>query len=823
MTAVAQLSAQPMVHALGWTLLHFCWQGTIVALLLACVLTLLPLRAAKLRYAAACAALACLVALPLISFVVLMARQQPAPRQLIVAVPAGNNGIAQNAGPAQSGEPWSVRCETALNRCLPVVVGLWLAGVLIFLCRLNLGLMATGRLKSTGVEPAAAELEQLLDRLRIRLGIERAVKLLNSARVHSPTVIGWVRPAILLPLASMTGLSQIQIEAIIAHELAHICRHDYLVNLLQSVMETLLFYHPAVWWVSTQVRQEREHCCDDLAVAITGDRLSYATALSCLEERRGGPSPAGAFAATGGILKMRIARLLGLNETPIFPRTAAAILLALAGAAAGTSFGSIAHGAAQARSASLQQSSSSNKAGFDEIAGPYKKWLNEEVRWIITTEEREVFLRLTNNQERDEFIEQFWVRRDPNPGGVKNAFRQEHYRRIAYTNEHFAAGGEPGWESDRGHVYIFFGPPDSIDSHPAGADGSTKPFEIWHYRSIQVQVPSADNPNGSDYTAQTAVKNDFDFRFVDDCNCGRYSLQSPWPSAAASAREIDPPPAASASADSGSVHPVSEVRTIAPTGDTARADLSCAYYDAHEHGSKGTCATRQGHEGTYYCVNDNNRELFEEQTACEWKINRARSLKQRVPEIGATSNPEASATPASQSQGAVLTSNVLVNVRKLTIVSDDLPKSEQLGIVQEYQGRAYPLEELKERIRQNLRDRGYAKARAEILQPAAAPSGPAPQADVSVRVSSGAQYTLGGFSIEGAQAFSQDEIIQQIPLHPGDLFNATAIQKGLERLLNLYKAKGYLNLGVIPQLHFDEVRHTVTLILDIREGKATAA
>ena len=162
MTAVAQLSALPMVHALGWTLLHFCWQGTIVALLLACVLNLLPLRASKLRYGAACAALACLVALPLITFVVLLAGEQLAPRQLIIAVPAENPGIASNASPRQSAEPWSRRCEAALNRCLPIVVGFWFAGVMIFLCRLNLGLMATERWKSTGVEPAAAELQEMV-------------------------------------------------------------------------------------------------------------------------------------------------------------------------------------------------------------------------------------------------------------------------------------------------------------------------------------------------------------------------------------------------------------------------------------------------------------------------------------------------------------------------------------------------------------------------------------------------------------------------------------------------------------------------------------
>jgi GWxTD domain-containing protein len=809
MTDAAQLSALPMVHALGWTLLHFCWQGTIVALLLACVLNLLPLRASKLRYAAACAALACLVALPLITFVVLV-HQPPAPRQLIIDFPAGNPAIAPNAGPAQSAEPWTVRCETTLNRCLPVVVVSWLAGLLFFVCRLNLGLMATGRWKSTGVEPAA-ELEEMMQALRKRLGMERAVTLLNSARVHSPTVIGWLRPAILLPLGCLTGLSQIQIEAIFAHELAHIRRHDYLVNLLQSVMETLLFYHPAVWWASAQVRREREHCCDDLAVAITGDRFSYATALSCLEEKRSGPTPAGAFAATGGVLKMRIARLLGLNESPAFPRTAAVILLALAGTAAGV----IAHGAARAQSAVSRPDSTSNQVAFDETAGAYKKWLNEEVRWIITPEEREAFLRLTSDPERDKFVQQFWARRNPNPGGVNNPFRQEHYRRIAYADAHFAASGEPGWESDRGHVYIVFGPPDSIDSHPGGGIDSTKPHEIWHYRSIQVQEPSVMNPNGSGYTAQTAAKNDFDFRFVDGCACGRYQLRSPWPSAMA--RNNTP-------VDSGSVQPVSEVRMVASTGDTSRADLSCTYYGAHNHGSEGTCATRQGHEDTYYCVKNSNRELFEEQIGCEWKVNRARSLKQRVPEIGATSSPIASATPASQSQGAASTSNVPVNVRKLTIVSDDLPEFARYQIVQEYQGRAYPLDELMERIRQNLRDRGYAKAIVGFLQPASAPSGPPPQSmDVSVLVSAGAQYTLSGFSVEGAQAFSQDEIIQQFSVHPGDLFNATAIQQGLDHLRKLYGSKGYVNLGIIPELKIDDVRHAVTVVLNIREGKTAAA
>ena len=127
---------------------------------------------------------------------------------------------------------------------------------------------------------------------------------LESTLVEVPMVIGWLRPVILLPVAATTGLSSEQLEAILAHELAHVARRDYLVNLLQSVVETLLFYHPAVWWVSNQIRVEREHCCDDIAVAVSGNVLVYARALTELEELRGrSPAPSLALGGDGGALR----------------------------------------------------------------------------------------------------------------------------------------------------------------------------------------------------------------------------------------------------------------------------------------------------------------------------------------------------------------------------------------------------------------------------------------------------------------------------------------------------------------------------------------
>ena len=134
--------------------------------------------------------------------------------------------------------------------------------------------------------------------------------MLESALVEVPTVVGWLRPVILLPASALTGLSPEQLEAILAHELAHIRRYDYLVNIVQTVVEILGFYHPAIWWVSRRIRIERENCCDDLAVHVCGSSLQYARALACMEEIRHNTGDL-ALAATGGSLMARIARLLG--------------------------------------------------------------------------------------------------------------------------------------------------------------------------------------------------------------------------------------------------------------------------------------------------------------------------------------------------------------------------------------------------------------------------------------------------------------------------------------------------------------------------------
>lgn len=166
------------------------------------------------------------------------------------------------------------------------------------------------------------------------------------------------------------------------------------------------------------------------------------------------------------------------------------------------------------RQLSPRQRYKAQKALHQELSDHDKVWLNQEVPYIITDDEKKAFLSLGNEEERDAFIESFWQRRNPNPDSPENEFREEHYRRIAYANEHYAAG-KPGWKTDRGHIYIAFGPPDSTDSHPSGGtyerpmdegggETSTFPFEVWHYRYLE------------------GIGENIDIEFVDTCMCGDY-------------------------------------------------------------------------------------------------------------------------------------------------------------------------------------------------------------------------------------------------------------------------------------------------------------
>jgi beta-lactamase regulating signal transducer with metallopeptidase domain len=359
MNAITALLEKPIFQALGWTLIHFIWQGALIGILFFSFSLLLRRRSPNIRYAAACLAMLLMLIAPTATLVTIRAAAEYPPEIAAATVwtaieiepvavkrftPPSTASVDSNEiAPAQATTTDELvkRIRDGLPRFMPLLLALWFAGVLFLSLRFAGGLIVVHRLKRAGTGPGVLAWQERLSLLCQRLRVSRPVRLCESALVEVPTVVGWLRPVILLPATALTGLSTEQLEALLAHELAHIRRFDYLVNLMQTTIETLFFYHPAVWWVSAQVRQEREHCCDDLAVAVCGNVLTYARALTALEDLRGSGSQL-AVAANGGSLLVRIQRLLR-GRSPAFHRfesgiaglvALAALLVLLAGAQA---------------------------------------------------------------------------------------------------------------------------------------------------------------------------------------------------------------------------------------------------------------------------------------------------------------------------------------------------------------------------------------------------------------------------------------------------------------------------------------------------------
>ena len=294
---------------LAATLLHFAWQGLALALVAWALMTLV--RSATARYGIGCAALVAMLIAPIVTFLLLTPAQSDRHAALLADHPA--SATAMTPTPAATALPPTVKppppaWHERLAPIAPFAVAAWLAGVAAIGMRHALGLAGVARLRRNAMPVTDDVLLARLAHLSARLGIRRRVMLLNTVDLDAPAVIGWLRPAILWPASLMSGLTPAQLDGLLAHELAHVRRHDYLVNLLQSLVETLLFYHPAVWWLSRRIRQEREHCCDDIAARAIGDRAGYAEALVALEWSRSA-SPL-VLASNGGTLMTRVERLV---------------------------------------------------------------------------------------------------------------------------------------------------------------------------------------------------------------------------------------------------------------------------------------------------------------------------------------------------------------------------------------------------------------------------------------------------------------------------------------------------------------------------------
>ncbi len=649
MNVIDKLS-RPEWLAVGWTLLHFVWQGCAIAALWSLGRAIARPRSAEVRYGLASIGMLLMALAPAVTLCLLWPAAPDPHFRTIVTPPA--------AIPPVFGDAVRLPEGLTLDQAMPWFLGLWLAGVLALATRAFGGWSLLILRSRKGRRQAASSVRSTAERLAAALGVSR-VRVFESLASVVPATCGWLRPVILLPASSITGLPPEQLEAVLAHELAHIARHDYLVNLLQVAVETLLFFHPAVWWISGHIRREREVCCDELALTVYRDRLQYSRALLAVEEHRS----QFAMAATGGDLRTRIERILsaqpagkaspdltpflavaalvGLvvvptlsqeprHKTPPTPPSApvapvapvapkaphpvapppapvAPIEPAEAEDAAGMarrlerafrmrerdwellrptqehlqemerlvqsqkqvieklSLDGLSRQAQleekiralvrkiEARNqlqdqtqllfdkvqrveemirqrgslglASLEQGGPldqklraldadlrTRKFLFDQYAqqlnlqmvrrtkeiaaanqilaqlqrkggpevgltSPFSKWLNEDVVYLISGEERQAFLKLKTAEEQEEFIRQFWQRRDPTPGTPVNEVKEEHYRRIAYANERYA-DEVPGWRTDRGKVYITFGPPDEIESYPGIR-------ENWRYRQLK--------------------------------------------------------------------------------------------------------------------------------------------------------------------------------------------------------------------------------------------------------------------------------------------------------------------------------------------------
>jgi beta-lactamase regulating signal transducer with metallopeptidase domain len=323
-----------VVDRLGWVLVHSLWQFMLIALAAAFVLHAMRRRSSHARYGALLAFFSVMLASPLATWLVvpesasagnsvgsdrrrheIAVGDDDQATDLVIVSRLSRNPVepaedANRTAPREGGATWRLSIAERLEPWLSLIVSVWCFGVLAFACRPLVSWHTLHRLRRVGVSPAPETAQRMLDRTAQSLGLRWSVQVLQSTLVQVPLVVGHLRPVVLLPVAIVTGLPASQLEAILAHELAHIRRHDFFVNLIQVVVETLFFYHPAVWWLSRRIRAERENCCDDVAVALLGSGAIYGRALLALEELRS-PNAALGVAATGGSLLARVRRLAG--------------------------------------------------------------------------------------------------------------------------------------------------------------------------------------------------------------------------------------------------------------------------------------------------------------------------------------------------------------------------------------------------------------------------------------------------------------------------------------------------------------------------------
>lgn len=343
MEFIHQIISEQMIHALGWTVLHSLWQAAAVALVLTLVLRGLQKQTADVRYRVAYAALLVTFGLAVMTFFSYYNENRCndfSENDIVSEVISPYGYVYTYEKDGQFYTVHSNEITEALSRItfyfndnLSSIVLLWLLGMTFFAARLLGGLAYVEYLKTAYTSSPPAKWQAMLDDLASQIPVKQTVALLESALIKVPVVIGHFKPVILLPLGAVNALTPAQVEAILAHELAHVARYDYLLHILQSVIEVFFYFNPAVWWIGSHVRIEREHCCDDTAVALCGNELAYAKALVALQEMSvATPNLAMTFSKNKNQLLRRVQRILHQpqNKWDIMEKlTATCLLLAV--------------------------------------------------------------------------------------------------------------------------------------------------------------------------------------------------------------------------------------------------------------------------------------------------------------------------------------------------------------------------------------------------------------------------------------------------------------------------------------------------------------
>ena len=290
MNFIDKILPENLIYSIGWTIIHSFWQGAAIVFLLIVFFALVKTSSA-IKAKVSVIALGLMIVSFAITFSLEMNNYGNNEKASITLQSAAlSDNLSTNISGSQGGEGNSsqfVLAEEIKNFMIQnfsLLTFIWFAGFIFFSLRLLGGFYLTKKLKYSGTSFVPAFWQNRVNSLRYKLKISRPVRVLKSVKINVPVVIGYVKPVILIPVGILTGLPEKQVEAIIAHELAHIYRNDYLINIIQSMAEIILFYNPAAWWISRKIRIERENSCDDIAVSICGDTLTFAKALANLEE-----------------------------------------------------------------------------------------------------------------------------------------------------------------------------------------------------------------------------------------------------------------------------------------------------------------------------------------------------------------------------------------------------------------------------------------------------------------------------------------------------------------------------------------------------------